>query len=453
MIPIVTPNEMNAIDRAAPEPVEVLIERAGAAVARAALDMLGGAYGRRVVVVAGKGNNGNDGRSAARRLEARGVRTHLVEAADAPDVLPQCDLVVDAAYGTGFRGAYRAPDAGGADVLAVDIPSGIDGVTGRASARVLRADRTVTFAALGPGHLLADGPELCGEIDVIDIGLDVSSANSHLVTESDVGAWLPMPSRSTHKWKRAVCVIGGSPGLEGAAALTARAALRAGAGYVRWSAPGGVPSVAKPIEVVGRALPTTGWADVVLEDLDRFQAVAIGNGLGLDEAARPEVRAVVDRAPVPVVVDADAITLLGSDAAEVAGAATVFTPHDGEFARLTGAPPAADRLECVREAARRLGAVVLLKGPTTVVAEPGGSVLVSAAGDGRLATLGTGDVLAGAISALCAGGLDPLRAAGAGAFLHGWSAALGWRRGFVASDLVELLPAALDRLVPARLET
>jgi NAD(P)H-hydrate epimerase len=450
MIPIVTPTEMNAVDRAAPEPVEVLIDRAGAAVARVALDMLGGAYGRRVVVVAGKGNNGNDGRSAARRLEARGVRTLLVDAADAPEVLPACDLVIDAAYGTGFRGAYRAPDAGGADVLAVDIPSGIDGVTGRASASVLRADRTVSFAALKPGHLLADGPDLCGEVDVIDIGLDVSSAKGHLVTDADIGAWFPTRPRSTHKWKRAVCVIGGSPGLEGAASLTARAALRAGAGYVRWSAPGGVPAVTKPVEVVGRELPTTGWAAAVLEDLDRFQAAVIGNGLGLADAALPEVRAVVERSPVPVVVDADAITLLGEHAAEVAGAGTVFTPHDGEFARLTGAPPAEDRFACVRAAVERLGAVVLLKGATTIVAEPGGSVLASTAGDDRLATLGTGDVLAGVVAALCACGLDGFRAAGAGAFLHGWAAALGWRRGFVASDLLDLLPSALDQLVPAR---
>lgn len=452
MIPVVTPAKMTEIDRDAPEPVDVLIGRAGAAVARAAVDMLGGTYGRRVVVLAGKGNNGNDGRDAARRLRARGVRVRVVDIAATPDEVPPCDLVIDAAFGTGFRGTYRAPEPGGADVLAVDIPSGIDGVTGLGSDRVIVADRTVTFAAMKPGHLLADGPEHCGEIDVVDIGLDVSGASSHLVEASDLAAWYPRRARTGHKWQSAVCVIGGSPGLEGAAALTARAALRAGAGYVRWSAPGGVPAIAKPLEAVGVDLPLEGWAARVLEDIDRFRAATVGNGLGLDASVR-DVRELVAGAAIPVVVDADAITLLGRDASDVARSTTVFTPHDAEFARLTGEAPVDDRLASVRAAAAALGAVVLLKGPSTVVARPDGDVLIAAAGDARLATLGTGDVLAGVVGALCALGLDPFHAAAAGAFLHGDAAALGWRRGLVASDLFELLPAALDHLVPTRLET
>lgn len=453
MIPIVTPDEMGDIDRAAPESVDELIERAGAAVARAALDMLGGTYGRRVVVLGGKGNNGNDGRAAARRLRARGVRVTVIDALAAPDVLPTVDLVIDAAFGTGFRGTYRAPDVVGADVLAVDIPSGVDGLTGRTTGQVMRADRTVTFAALKPGLLLDAGAELAGEIDVVDIGLDVSSARGHLVTETDIRAWLPPRSRQTHKWKSAVCVVGGSPGLEGAASLTTRAVLRAGAGYVRWSAPGGVPLVAKPMEAVATDLPTHGWADTVLADLDRFRAVTVGNGLGTDARLRPDVASLVQRSDIPVIVDADALTLLGDGAGGVAQSNTVLTPHDGEFARLAGQPPAADRFESVRSLASRVGAVVLLKGPATIVSSPDGQVLVSTAGDARLATLGTGDVLAGVVAALCARGLDPFRSAAAGAFLHGWAAALGWRQGFVASDLLELLPSALDDLAPTGLET
>jgi NAD(P)H-hydrate repair Nnr-like enzyme with NAD(P)H-hydrate epimerase domain len=131
MLPVLTPDEMAAVDAAAPEPVEVLIGRAGAAVAREALALLGGAYGRRVIVVAGKGNNGNDGREAARRLERRGVRVQVIAAPDAPPQLPASDLVIDAAYGTGFRGEYVAPDPAGAPVVAVDIPSGVDGITAR----------------------------------------------------------------------------------------------------------------------------------------------------------------------------------------------------------------------------------------------------------------------------------------------------------------------------------
>jgi hydroxyethylthiazole kinase-like uncharacterized protein yjeF len=452
MIPIVTPNEMGEIDRQAPEPVDVLIGRAGEAVARIAIEMLGGTYGRRVVVLAGKGNNGNDGRDAARRLRSRGVKVHVVDVGHAPDILPGADLVIDAAYGTGFRGSYRAPEAGGADVLAVDIPSGVDGLTGEAAERVLVADRTVTFAALKPGLLLADGAELAGEVEVVDIGLDTSSARTHLVTETDMRAWLPVRSPAAHKWQSAVNVIGGSPGLEGAASLTARAVLRAGAGYVRWSAPGGVPLVAKPLEAVAVDLPATGWAAQVLGDLGRFRSVTIGNGLGVDEESRADVAELVRTAELPVVVDADAITLLGAGASDVVTSRTVLTPHDGEFARLMGEPPRRDRIGHVRSAAVRLGAVLLLKGPATIVASPDGDVLVVTAGDARLATLGTGDVLAGVIAALCASGLDPFRAAAAGSFLHGRAAALGWRRGFVASDLLDLLPEAFDELAPTRLE-
>src|SRR4029453_325043 len=173
---------MGEIDAAAPEPVEELIERAGAAVARAAVAMLEGTYGRQVVVIAGKGNNGNDGRAAARRLARRGVAVRIVEAPDVPARLDRADLLIDAAYGTGFRGSWDGPDTGDAKVLAVDIPSGVDGLTGAAGDGVLHADRTVTFAALKPGLLLPPGSIYPGAVEVADIGLDVSRARAHLVT-------------------------------------------------------------------------------------------------------------------------------------------------------------------------------------------------------------------------------------------------------------------------------
>ncbi|MEZ5144760.1 MAG: NAD(P)H-hydrate dehydratase [Acidimicrobiales bacterium] len=456
MIPVVTPAEMGEVDRAAPEPVEVLIGRAGAAVARAALDLLGGGYGRRVVVVAGKGNNGNDGREAARRLRSRGVRVEVFDVADAPDPLPPCDLVIDAAFGTGFRGSYRAarPEPG-TPVLACDIPSGVDGLTGACAERVLSAERTVTFAALKPGLLLEPGAARAGRVEVADIGLDASvipgqgPARTHLVTAADVAAWLPSRPAETHKWKTALWVVGGSPGLEGAAVLATTAAVRTGAGYVRWSSPGATPSLLKPTEVVGTDLPATGWAEAVLGEAGRFRAIGVGNGLGLDDAHRTEVRRLVSSSPVPTVVDADALTLLGTEAASVCGPTTVVTPHDGEFARLAGAPPGPDRIAAARDLAGRLGCVVLLKGSLTTVAGPGGDVLLSNTGDARLATLGTGDVLAGMIGALLALGLSPLRAAAAGAFLHGRAGALGWSHGLVATDLPELVPAVLDGLEPS----
>ncbi|MCD9625506.1 NAD(P)H-hydrate dehydratase [Rhabdothermincola sp. EGI L10124] len=444
---------MGAIDRSAPEPVKVLIGRAGGAVAGAARRLLGGTYGRRVVVLEGKGNNGNDGREAARRLRSWGVRVLELDVASAPGRLPDADLVIDAAFGTGFRGGFRAPvAAAGAAVLAVDIPSGVDGLTGAPSERVLAADATLTFAALKPGLVLPPGSELAGRVEVADIGLDVSGARAHLVGAAAVAGWLPDVPATGHKWQRAVWIVAGSPGMAGAAALCAGGAARAGAGYVRLSTPGGHPAGA-PVEAVLGDLPASGWGGEVLGDLDRFAAVVVGNGLGTSPEMRAEIRSVVAGAAaqgVPTVVDADGLTALGSDAGELVGPATVLTPHDGEFARLAGEAPGADRLASARALAERTGAVVLLKGPSTVVAHPDGRVLVTTTGDQRLATAGTGDVLAGVVGALMAQGLDPWRAAAAGSFLHGLAGALGWPRGLVAGDLPAALPAAIAEVAALR---
>ncbi|MCU1352642.1 MAG: hypothetical protein JWM05_1851 [Acidimicrobiales bacterium] len=455
MIAIVTPEEMAAVDAAAPEPSEVLIERAGAAVARAAVELLGGTYGRHVVVLAGKGNNGNDGRAAARRLQARGTHCRVVAPEELTE-LPRCDLVIDAAYGTGFRGTFTAPRLPdpAPPVLAVDIPSGVSGLTGEASGSPLRADRTVTFAALKPGLLLADGPALAGEVVVADIGLDVSGARAHLVEADDVAGWLPPRPREAHKWQAAVRIVAGSPGMTGAAHLATAAAFRAGAGYVRLSSPGvGVDPLA-PTEAVGAPLPDDGWAAEVLEDVDRFGALAVGPGLGTDESTAEEVRLLVAGTAVPTVVDGDGLTALGAQAREVVGwrpegdggPTVVLTPHDGEARRLAGRPPDPDRFAYVRELAESTGAIVLLKGSTTLVGHPDGTVLASSTGDARLATAGAGDVLTGMIAALLAQHLEPQPAAVAASFLHGRAGALAWPRGLVASDLVRHLPAALADL-------
>ncbi len=450
MIPVVTPAEMAAIDRAAPEAVDVLVARAGWAVAVAAVDMMGGTYGRRVVVVAGKGNNGADGRHAAAQLARRGVRVEVLDAVDPPARLPAgLDLVIDAAYGTGFRGDYQAPDPGGAPVLAVDIPSGVDGLTGAAGPGAVRAVRTVTFAALKPGLLFPPGRELAGRVDVVDIGLDASGATVHRVELDDVDGWVPRRPVGTHKWKTAVWVVAGSAGMTGAAHLAARAAMRAGAGTVRLGIPGGPPELPF-LEVVGRSVPAEDWDPEVLADLRRAKALVIGPGLGRAGPTAGAVRRLVAAAPPPTVVDADGLYALGT--AEEAAAVlkgrtgpTVLTPHDGEFERLAGRPPGPDRIAAARDLAARTHATVLLKGPTTVVADFSGEVLVSTAGDERLATAGTGDVLAGVVGAYLAQGLGGLRAAAAAAFVHGRAGHLGWRHGLVAGDLLDLLPAVLDR--------
>lgn len=447
VIPVLTPEEMAAVDAAAAEPVEALIARAGAAVARAAVEMMGGTYGRRVVVVAGKGNNGNDGRDAAERLRRRGVRVDVVPADQALLRLPPADLVIDAAYGTGFRGTYHAPDPGDAPVLAVDIPSGVDGLTGEASGRVLTAERTVTFAALKPGLVLNDGLTLAGDVHTADIGLDVSSATVHQVEAADVAAWLPVLDLDAHKWQRAVWVIAGSPGMTGAAHLAARAAQRAGAGYVRLSTPGMADDPLRPTEAVGHALPPEVWTPDVGHDAHRFGAFVIGPGLGRSEEVATGVRALLRKVAPPVVLDGDGLSTLGSRAIHFLSARRdplILTPHDGEFRRLADHAPGPDRIASTRALAAETGSVILLKGHTTVVAEPGGAVLLSATGDPRLATAGTGDVLSGVIAALCAGGLDPFRAAAAGAFIHGVAGTLGWRRGLVAGDVVDHLPGAIE---------
>ncbi len=275
----------------------------------------------------------------------------------------------------------------------------------------------------------------------------------HLVTSADVAAWLPRRPSEAHKWQTALCLVAGSPGMSGAAALAAGGAQRAGAGYVRLCTPGGLAS-GVPMEVVQVELPSEGWAQAVLEDLDRFSALVVGNGLGTGVDTESEVRRLVAGAGgMPTVVDADGITALGVDASQVIGSrspggepSVVLTPHDGEFARLAGSPPGDDRVASARQLASRLGAVVLLKGSTTTVAHPDGRVLLSSTGDSRLATAGTGDVLAGVVGALCASGLDPWRAAGLGAFIHGLAGALGWRIGLVASDLLSTLPLVLQEL-------
>ena len=448
--PVVTVEEMRAVDAAAQvhTPVEALISRAGAAVAQAAVDLLGGTYGRRVVVVAGKGHNGDDGRVAARRLEARGARVTIVDAAAAPDQLPAADLVIDAAFGTGFRGEYHAPLTT-APVLAVDIPSGVNGDTGQAAAGAVRAVRTVTFAAWKPGLLLGPGAALAGRVEVADIGLDCSAAGAGLIGPEDLAGRLPRRTRDSHKWKTAVGVIAGAPGMMGAASFCSTGAMRAGAGMVRLGVPGAGPSDLPAGEAVASGLPGQGWAPAALAWVERCRALVVGPGLGRAPGTVEEVRRLVSDFPGPVLVDADGLHALGRDAPDVLRsrpAPTVLTPHAGEFQVLAGADPDPDRIGAARRLAEGTGAVVLLKGSTTVVAPPEGKVLLSASGSPRLATAGTGDVLSGVIGSFLASGMDPVWAAACGAHVHGSAASRGRAVGLVAGDLAVLVAGVLSDL-------
>ena len=216
---------------------------------------------------------------------------------------------------------------------------------------------------------------------------------------------------------------------------------------MRCSSPDGTADA--PVEAVGVELSPASWAADVVEGAHRFACLAIGPGLGRDAEVAEGIRAVVRDAPVPVVVDGDGLSALGRDVAHVLtgrGAPTVLTPHDGEFEALTGAAPGADRVDAARGLAASTGAVVLLKGPTTVVAAPDGDALLVRAGDARLATAGTGDVLTGLVAAHLALGAGPARAAAAAAHLHGRAASLGSSRSLVASDLPDLIARAWDQL-------
>jgi ADP-dependent NAD(P)H-hydrate dehydratase / NAD(P)H-hydrate epimerase len=456
---VLTRDEMRAADAAALESVShtTLVERAGTAVAHAALRLLGGAYGRRVVVVAGKGSNGADGRVAARVLAQRGVRVRVVDAGAlggaAP--LPACDLVIDGAYGTGFNGSYDAPCVPpGARVLAIDVPSGVDADSGEAPGDAVDAENTVTFAALKPGLLQGDGARLSGLVEVADIGIGFAVPKAMLVEDADVRALVPRRRRDGNKWNHAVGVAAGSAGMEGAAVLCSRGAMAAGAGMIRLGAPGD-PTAAWPTEAVRMHLPAHEWAEPFLEATAKCKAVVIGPGLGTGLPVAEEIRAVVAAVPVPLVVDADALSALGdADAARRVlskrTAPSILTPHDGEYTRMAGAAPGPDRLAAARRLAAATGAVVLLKGALTAVADPDPAatpdVHLAGAGVPALATAGSGDVLSGVIAAFCARGTDAPAAAALAAHVHGRAAQCGPTEGLVAGDLPVLVGRVLSEL-------
>jgi hydroxyethylthiazole kinase-like uncharacterized protein yjeF len=473
VIPLVTPAEMGTADArtiAAGTPEAVLMDRAGRAVAWRVRAVLGGTYGRRVVVLCGQGNNGGDGRIAADALRAWGVAVDVIGVDGDPPprarrMLERADLVVDAMYGTGFRGALDGPAreltevtaALGVAVVAVDIPSGVDGLTGAVRGAAVRADHTVTFAAPKPGAYFQPGRAHAGRLHIADIGIDLGAApeRTALVEDDDVTRWVPTRSVITHKWRTGVLVVGGSAGMAGAPMLAAHAATHAGAGIVIAALPGEAAARASGSEVITHALPadthggvTRSAISVLSGELERFGAVVVGPGLGRGEEIASTVAAFVGAIPCPLVLDADGLVALGTDHAPVRArtAPTVLTPHDGEFARLTGAVPGPDRIDAARSLAADCGAVVLLKGPTTVVAAPDGRVRVNPTGTPDLATAGSGDVLSGMIAAFCARGVEPLEAAAAAAFVHGRAAESAGHTGFVATDLPALAGRALRRI-------
>lgn len=449
---------MRAADAAALAMVSdetVFIRRAGHSVAHAAKKMLGGAYGRQVVVIAGPGNNGHDGRVAGEWLTQWGAHVEVLSAGECGSAFidrSRADLVIDAAYGIGFHGQWTPPIVFDVPVLAVDIPSGLDGLTGVVSGGVIPADRTVTFAAVKTGMLFGDGPSVCGEIDVVDVGIDpVDDVAGYIVQTHDVASWIPPRGRTVHKWNHSVRVIAGSSGMAGAASLVSASAMRAGAGIVHLSWRGH-DAVVPPTEVVGRPLPATGWAAFVASDIDRFDSLVIGPGLGRGDDIGAEIRDVLTTCEIPTVIDGDGLSGAidptgGYEALRVRSGATILTPHDGEFAVLGGDTTNPDRIEATRQLAARCNCVVLRKGPTTVISDVDGAVYFVVSGDERLATAGSGDVLSGIIGALVARGLAPHEAAAAGAFIHGMAGSSCATEGTIARDVVAMISDVMSEVV------
>jgi NAD(P)H-hydrate epimerase len=449
--PLYTAAEMRSAEErypGYPGTVPELMERAGAAVAREALRAFPEA--RRFACVCGGGSNGGDGRVAARVLREAGRE------ADETEDVEGYDVVVDALFGTGFRGEPR-PDAAAliarinaaeAPVVSVDLPSGVDASTGEAADAVVDADLTVTFHGRKLGLAVAPGLLHTGTVVVADIGLE-PLATEHRRATPDILGLVPLRRAGDTKYTAgSVLVVGGEPGMTGAACLTALAALRADAGYVTLA----VPAESLPVvEALVLEPVKVGWRDedaleTIIAAAERARALAIGPGLGRTEARQTLVRELLGRVDLPAVVDADGLFGLAPLARE---APTVLTPHAGELARLleTDAGWVGEhRLEAARAAADRFGAVLLLKGPDTIVAAPPGGVVVSDLGPPSLATAGTGDVLTGIVASFLAKGLEPQLAAAAAAVAHASAARLAPHApGLVAGDLLDSLPAALER--------
>ena len=437
--------EQAAIDRGAS--IETLMERAGAALAEAAGQLAGPMP---TLVLCGPGNNGGDGYVAARHLRQNGVAVRVAALADpaseaatvarsafdgAVDLLgpdtEQAPLIVDALFGTGLKRGLdpsveqqllRLVEVARLSV-ACDLPSGADSDSGAPLSALPRFDMTVALGALKPAHRLAPAMHRCGRLVLADIGIE-ADGRWH-----EIGApQLPPLDLDGHKYSRGlVHALAGK--MPGAIALAASAAARAGAGYVR-------VSTVSDIRALPAAIVQTDTADL---DDRRIGCVMVGQGMG----DIPHLLTIALTASAPKVIDADAIALIG-EPERLRGHDAVVTPHAGEFARLFGALPGT-KAEQALEAARRSAAVVVFKGPDTLVAAPDGRLGFAPPAPAWLATAGTGDVLAGMIAALRARGLDAFEAACAGVWLHGRAAEIAGPD-MIADDLVTAIPKALQRL-------
>ncbi|WP_336028131.1 NAD(P)H-hydrate dehydratase [Geodermatophilus sp. FMUSA9-8] len=449
-----------------------LMQRAATGLAVVCLRLLGRAHGTRVTLLVGAGNNGGDALFAGAQLAARGARVTAVlldadrahpaglaalrraggrvTGPEGPDGLDRADLVLDGIVGIGGRGGLRTEAArlaqraatGPGLTVAVDVPSGVDADTGAVEGAAFAAVHTVTFGAVKPGLVVGEGRGYAGTVHLVDIGLapHLAPARAHQLTDADVAAHLEPPGPTDDKYSRGVVgVVAGSSVYPGAAVLCTGAALRTRPGLVRYAG--------TAADGVRAAWPEAIVTDGRPRDAGRVQAWVAGPGTGTDDDAR-SVLAEVLATDLPVVVDADALTMAAREPDLVRGrtAPTVLTPHDREFERF-GAPVGGDRIGSARRLAADLGVVVLLKGDATVVAAPDGTAFVNATGTSDLATAGSGDVLSGVLGSLLAAGTPAAETAAAAAHLHGRAGQVAAARGpILASDLVRVLPDTVGRV-------
>jgi len=512
---VVTAKEMKVLDRAAMEEYGiasiVLMENAGRQVVEVIRGVLREVRDKVITIFIGKGNNGGDGLVIARHLLNMGAEVKVLALADVAEItgdaavnleiwqkmgqkiyslhhsdginvvrlaLMNTDLIVDAIYGTGFRGKMgekvgrivEVLNGSGKPIVAVDIPSGLEADTGRVNGPCIQAAHTVTFGLPKLGLILEPGVDYAGQLHVADISIPAvlverSAPRRYLLTRELVKEWLPSRPTNAHKGNFGrVLVVAGSRGMTGAACLAGEGALKAGAGLVTVAAPETLNDImeAKLTEVITVPLPDTGMGVLsrgakqhILSLLEGTDVLAVGPGLSTVPEVATMVRELLSSVRVPCVLDADALNALAGagDILRKVQAPVVITPHPGEMARLLGVTAKeiqGDRLTYAVKAANIWNVVALLKGARTVVAAPDGAVYINPTGNPGMATGGSGDVLTGMVAALIAQGLEPARAAAAGAFIHGLAGDLAagekGMMGLVAGDVLSALPAATREL-------
>ncbi len=487
---------------------EVLMENAGLAVADFVSDLAAAGKPSCVLVLCGKGNNGGDGLVAARLLAKKKNRVlavmfarkeevagdvklnlakcakenvkvrHITLSKDFEDLKKEftsCDVIVDALLGTGFRGAVSGFLSNVMDfvnscpglVVSVDLPSGLNSSTGQIAGACVKADYTVTFGLNKLGLCIHPGLEYAGQVLVADIGLpetavDRENIRTNLVEAADAALLFPERRPDCNKGSLGrVFIAGGSPGMTGAPCMSGLSALRSGCGLVTLGVPESSCAIveSKTLELMTRPLPETAAKTFslkagarLLEMLQGYNVLALGPGLGRDKDTASFVRMLVAECPIPLVLDADGLTLMANHVEDFAKtkAPVIITPHPGEMSRLIGVNVdfvQGARVETAREFAKRFGVVVVLKGARTVTASPEGEVFVNSTGNCGMATAGTGDVLTGVIASFVAQGAKPLNAAILGTYIHGLAGDLAknifGEHGLIASDVTANIPAAI----------